>query len=268
VAGSGTSATVSGAGPGVTTIRVDYSPTGCTCFHTVKVTAVKVLLQLRTSGTISADNPKKANCKASAGGVDTLGPLPMGDGRADFPNLAYTSPCEVVATVSPPAATSLTFRWKRLISRRSWNIRRNAANTRWTVTQRSRRGFPDDDTGADAFNSATPNSSRKMFIYDCSALLPGTAAADKAGDFIYEEKDFTYRVERQHRGSWITCAEFRAGQRIIVRRTATTGVVKNDWTGVENAFAVRTLSATVTEAEVRGIVGGTDPIDIDANANN
>jgi hypothetical protein len=192
----------------------------------------------------------------------------MGQGRADFPAQAYTSPVEVVGTVSPAAAATLTYRWKRLISRRSWNIRYDAAAHRWNVTQRSRRGFPDDDTGHSSFNDPVPNANRRIYIYDNSALIPGNNAADHIGDYIYEEKDFTYRVERNNRGTWVTCAEFRVGQILKVRRAATTGTTATDWTGQENSTAVRTVSATINEPKVRAIVGGTDPIWIDPNANN
>jgi hypothetical protein len=270
VAGTGNSATVTGAAPGVTAVRVDYSPPGCTCNGSVPVTAVKVELVLRNTGTVTPapENSTHDADVAASGGVDGLGPLPMGQGRGDFPDQAYTSPLEVVGTVSPAAAAPLTYRWKRLITRRSWNIRYDAAAHRWNVTQRSRRGFPDDDTGAADFNNAVPNANRRIYIYDDSALLPGNVAADRVGDYIYEEKDFTYRVERSNRGVWVTCAEIRVGQIIKVRRAATTGTTAADWTGQENSTAIRVVSATIDEAKVRGIVGGADAIHIHAGANN
>ncbi len=271
VTGSGSTANVRGVAPGTATITVTYNAPGCTpCTDTVNITVVKIDLELKDTGTIVAapENEDYATEKTSAGEVDTLGALPMGQGRGDFPNQTYTCPIMVIGTVSPAAAVSQTFRWKRLLSRRSWNIRKNAAGTGWDVTQRSRRGFPDDDTGADTFNDPTPSATRKIYIYDCSALMPGNVAADKVGDFIYEEKDFTYRVDINVRGGWQTCAEKHYGQSIKVKRKATTGTTASDWDGVENSFAERTLSATITEAEVRGIVGGALPITIDPTANN
>jgi len=269
VAGSDNSATVAGAAPGTTTVRVDYSP-GCTCNATVPVTAVRVTLVLQNTGTVTPapENSTYADDVAASGGANGLGPLPMGQGRGDFPGAAYTSPLEVIATVSPAAAATLTYRWKRLITRRSWNIRYDSSSPQWNVTQRTRRGFPDDDTGGASFNNAVPNANRRMYIYDDSALLPGNDAADHIGDYIYEEKDFTYRVERDNRGSWVTCAEIRVGQITKVRRAATTGMTATDWTGQENSTAIRVVSATIDAAKVRGIVGGADPISIAANANN
>jgi len=268
--GSGNTATVKGVAPGVATITVTYNAPGCgPCTDTVKITVIKIDLELKTTGTIVAapENEDYADEKAAAGGVDTLGPLPMGQGRGDFPGQAYTCPIMVIGTISPASAVSETFRWKRLLTRRSWNIRKNAAGTGWDVTQRTRRGFPDDDTGADSFNDPTPSATRKIYIYDDSALLPGSVAADKVGDFIYEEKDFTYRVDVTVRGSWRTCAEKHYGQSIKVKRKATTGTTASDWDGLENSFAERTLSATIDEAKVRGIVAGALPITIDAHAN-
>lgn len=269
-AGSGASARVTGATAGDTTVRDDYSGTGCPCHAEVPVKAVRVDLVLRNSGKITAapeNSTRDADANAS-GGVDDLGPLPMGQGRGDFAGQAYTSPIEIVATVSASGATGLTFRWKRLITRRSWNIRHDAGTATWTVTQRTRRGFPDDDTGAASFNNPVPNANRRMYMYDDSGLLPGNVAADRVGDFLHEEKDFTYRLERDNRGTWVTCAEFRVGQLITTRRIATTGTTATDWSGVENSTAVRTVSATIDVAKVRAIVGGSDAISIAANANN
>jgi hypothetical protein len=267
VAGSGSNATVTGVAAGVTTVNVSYV-SGCTCNASVPVTSVLVVLQLRNSDHITpAAENSTHDAVVAAMGVDGLGPLPMGQGRADFPGTAYTAGIEVVGTISPPSATSLTFRWKRFLSRRSWNIRHDTAHHRWNVTQRSRRGFPDDDTGPATFNTPVPNANRRIYSNDGSALLPGNVAADAVGDFIYEEKDFTYRVERNLRGSWITCVEMRVGQIEKVRRIATTGTVATDWSGLENSTALRTVSATIDDAKVRGIVGGADAINIDAHAN-
>ncbi|HUB47733.1 MAG TPA: Ig-like domain-containing protein [Acetobacteraceae bacterium] len=268
-AGAGNTATVRGGAAGSTTVTVTYQVSGCTCTASVPVTAVHIDLQLVNTGKVTAapENSTHDADVASAGGVDDLGPLPMGQGRGELPNGAYTSPLEVIGTVTPPGATG-PFRWRRLITRRSWNIRHDTTNNRWNVTQRSRRGFPDDDTGPAAFNNPVPNGNHRIYIYDCSALGPGNAAADNIGDYIYEEKDFTYRVERSVRGTWVTCAEIRVGQVETVRRIATTGTVTSDWQGLENSTAVRTVTATIDDAKVRGIVGGSDAIVIDGSANN
>jgi hypothetical protein len=218
---------------------------------------------------MAPENEDYATERAAAGGTDVLGPLPMGDGRADFPGQAYTAPIVVVGQASVADAAAV-FRWRRLIQRRSWFIRLNAAGNGWDVTQRSRRGFPaaDDDTGLDIYNDPTPSATRRMYIYDNSALIPGTAAANKVGDFINEEKQFTYILERDNGGGvFVECKRMNVGQVITVRRIAITAATNTSWTGVENSNAVRTLTVQITEAKVRAIVGGALPITIDAGAN-
>jgi hypothetical protein len=269
VTGAGASATVKGSTPGTTTIKAAYTPDGPTCSATVPVIAVRVLLELHNTDHVTPapeNSTHDADVDAS-GGADGLGPLPMGQGRAEHPGKAYTSPLEVIATVTPDEATTLTYRWKRFITRRSWNIRHDPATKTWNVTQRTRRGFPSDDTGDDSFNDAVPNANGRMYIYDDSALTPESIPANRIGDYIYEEKDFTYRVERDNRGTFVICAEIRVGQIIKVRRIALTGTTVTDFAGLENSTAIRTVTATIDETKVRGIVGGTDAINIAANAN-
>lgn len=247
--------------------------TPTTCQDRVRLTVLKVELELTNTGRIvaSPENEDYAAETNSAGGTDQLGPLPMGQGRGDFPGQAYTSPIMVIGNVFPkPVPAGVEFRWKRMITRRSWFILKNAAGTEWDVTQRTRR-INEDDTGMDAFNDPTPSTALgKIYIYDCSALLPAIGAgAVRVGDFIREEKAFRYSVEfRANGGAWVECAAKDVGQIIRVRRQATTGNVADDWDGLENGNAGRVLDAVIDETEVRGTVGGTLLIVIDANANN
>lgn len=57
------------------------------------------------------------------------------------------------------------------------------------------------------------------------------------------------------------------GQKTIAKRKATTGYVPDDWEGIENSNAERILGCTISEAEVREMVGGDLPIEIDPGAN-
>jgi hypothetical protein len=66
---------------------------------------------------------------------------------------------------------------------------------------------------------------------------------------------------------WSICSAIHVGQVITARRIATSGAVPTDWAGVENSTAIRHLTTTITDAQARAIVGGTDPIDIAAGAN-
>src|SRR5262249_60657217 len=264
ITASGNTATIRGRHPGVTTVRATLTSGGTTVTATARLLVTFIELTLRNKDTVepAPENEDEANDTASAG-TNRLGPLPMGDGRAESPGASYTAPIMVIGRVFPAeSATRFTFRWQRLITRRSWYLTRNAAGPRWTVTQRSKRGPLDDDTDAGDFNDATPSvPGRRIYIYDCSALnLAGEPSP--VGDYIHEKKDFIYRAFVRLNGAWTLASAFHVGQVITARRRAATGTVSADWTGIENSNEIRRLTATITEAQVRAIVGGTDPITI------
>ena len=269
VTASGNTATIRGRHPGVTTVRATLTSGGTTVTATARLLVTFIELTLRNRDTIepAPENEDEASDTRSAG-TNRLGPLPMGDGRAESPGASYTAPIMVIGRVFPAeSSTRFTFKWQRLISRRSWYFTRTAAGPRWTVTQRTRRGPLDDDTDAGDFNDPTPSTpNRRIYIYDCSALnLAGEASA--IGDYIHEKKDFIYRAFVRLNGTWTLASAIHVGQVITARRKASTGTVASDWTGVENSNEIRHLNPTITEAQVRAIVGGTDPITIDPGAN-
>lgn len=272
ITASGNTATIRGRHPGVTTVRAELTSGSTTVVATARLLVTFIQLTLRNSGTIepAPENEDEADERASAGGTNVLGPLPMGDGRADAPNEAYTAPIMVIGRIFPAeSATRFTFRWQRLITRRGWRIRRDTAGPRWTVTQIARRGPLVDDTGPGDFNDATPSTpGRRIYIYDCSALNADMRADPAAvGDFLHEKKDFIYRAFVNLAGVWTLASATHVGQVITARRRATTGTVATDWVGVENSNEIRRLTTTISEAEVRAIVGGTDPITLAPGAN-
>jgi hypothetical protein len=166
------------------------------------------------------------------------------------------------------SATRFTFRWQRQVTSRWWSIQ-HAATGRWNVAFRGSLGPRQEDTGAADFNDATPSPapSRRIYIYD----NPGVdlaAEGGAVGDFVHLRHDFIYRVHIPEMGADKSiCSAIHVGQFIVARRIATTGTVATDWAGVENSTAIRHLSLRITQADVRAIVGGTDPIDIAAGAN-
>jgi len=162
----------------------------------------------------------------------------------------------------------LTFRWIRTITRRSWYIHNDG--TQWIVTQRSNRGVPNpaDDSGGPAYDTTTLSSSNKLYSFDDSALdLSHDEISASVGDFVYEEKQFNYEVDVRIGGVWFKVASQAEGQILNAERTGSTGTVASDWAGVENSFSARTIPVQITEGDVRAIVGGTEPISIDAHAN-
>jgi len=272
ISASGNTATIRGLHPGVTTVEATLTSGSTTATATARLLVTFVQLLLRNTRTIepAPENEDEAAETAAAGGTNALGPLPMGTGRGDAPfaGASYISPIMVVGRVFPPeAARRFTLRWQRLVTSRSWRIRRNAAGSRWAVTFRNQAGPLDDDTGSAAFNDATPSTpGHRIYIYDNPGLFLG-AETIATGEFIHLKNDFIYRVFVRLNGTPTLCSAIHVGQVIIARRTATTGTVATDWTGVENSLAIRRVDMRISDAQVRAIVGGTDPIDIAAGAN-
>jgi hypothetical protein len=240
----------------------------------IRIVVLDVELSLKNTGTIvaSPENEDYAAEKTAAGGTDSLGPLPIGTGRGDAPfaGSSYISPLMVIGKVIPDEAANLvTFRWNRTYSDRRWHIRLNAARTKWLVTLRSPANENQEDTGASDFNDTTPSpTERKIYIYDNPGQYLVNDAALTVGDFIRSDVAFTYRLQIVNGATVQTIKQVDVGLVIAAKRTATTGTVPGDWTGIEISTAIRTLDRIITEPEVRTIVGGTLPIEIDANANN
>jgi hypothetical protein len=269
ITGAGNSATIRGRHPGVTRVEATLTSGGTTVTASARLLVIFIELELSNRSTIepSPENEDEATETATAGGTNALGALPMGTGRWEFPGLAYTSASLFVGRVFPhEAATRFTFKWQRLLTRRSWYLLRNAAGTRWNVTFRSSRGPLADDTGSSDFFDSTPSPGDKIYSYDNSALLLGPETTP-VGGFVHEKKDFIYRVWVRLNGVWTLCSAVHMGQVITARRTATGGTVAADWAGVENSEAIRRIDTRISQAQARAIVGGTDPIDIAAAAN-
>jgi hypothetical protein len=274
ISAAGATATVKGRHPGVTTIEARVTSGGATVTATARLLVVFVELLLRNGPTQTIEpapeNEDEAAETAAAGGTNALGPLPMGTGRGDppFAGASYISPILVVGRVFPAeAATRFIFRWQRLITARSWRIRRNTAGTRWNVTLRNADGPLDDDTGSAAFNDPSPSTpARRIYMYDNSGVFLGPETL-AVGEGIHVKKDFIYRVFIRLGGVWSILSAIHVGQIINTRRTATGGTVATDWTGIENSNAIRHLNLRIGEPDVRAVVGGADPIDITAGAN-
>jgi hypothetical protein len=269
VSDTGLDTIVRGVAVGETRVTATYTSPNGPCSDTVPVFVLRVDLELRNRGPIvpAPENEDYARECHATGGIDLLGPLPMGQGRWERPREAYVTSLMVVGTILPQSATVLaTFRWRRLLTRRSWNIRRTTDGSRWIVSLRDDSGFQANDTGTENFNDATPSSTGRIYIHDSTGIFPGNDRQDRVGDFIYSEKAFLYRVERRLADRWITCAELDVGQVILARRQAMTGDVPADWDGRENSTAVRRLEVGITEPKVRSIVGGTLPIQIEPGA--
>lgn len=174
--------------------------------HSYAQTApVKVDLTPKTSGTIvTPPENEDYNSEVSKAGTDALGPLPMGQGRSDFPGGAYTAPMLMIGQVTPTTAYQDLFKWIRVRKYRSWYIRKSADGSQWIVTQRFKYptdpqpfNYVDDSDLNGSTSDSTPSATGKIYMYDNSALAPadGGGGALQAGEFIREEKAFIYTVQ-------------------------------------------------------------------------
>jgi hypothetical protein len=227
----------------------------------------------------SPENPNYAN---DTGQEDTnaLGVLPMGLGRHEIPNNAYTAPIMVAAKA--PAIPGLQYMWKRWLTRRSWYIQTTNSGVSWNVTQRSRRVAPDedtDDTDDGTYSNTNPSSPKQEFYeFDNSALGYGgllvndTNGFMHVGDYIHEEKAFTYQILTSFDGvNWTTNATLPVQQLITIRYQGTNGTAATDWVGITNlqtgnTNSVGIVTPIITSAKVQAIVGTTN-ITIDPAAN-
>lgn len=212
--------------------------TGGTPPHwSAKVENIVVTLELRTTGQISpvAENDKH-DAIVAAIGTDNLGPLPMGTGRTDppFKDNSYICTSEAVGTVVAPAnPAGLTFRWIRNVSGRAWYVTKNG--NQWNVTNKSVIGLPNpaDDT-APAFDDDTPSATKKMYSNDNSGIMLG-GVPSAIGDYVMGERKFTYTVEVERDGKWLTAGSLDVYQTITAKRVNNTGTVANDWQGINNS---------------------------------
>ncbi len=235
-----------------------------------KVEKIVVSLELRTTDQISeADENDKHDSAVAASGTHDLGELPMGTGRTDppFKDNCYICASEMVGTVIVPAnPAGLQFRWKRCYSDRSWYVAKNG--DQWNVTNRTVNGIlaPKDDTSPD-FDDATPSATKKMYSYDNSGTRLDTAPS-AVGDYIMQEKKFTYTVEVLRDGTWVTAGMLDVYQTITVKRVDNTGTVANDWQGVNNSYSTTATDLKISKPKVADVTGAAEAdINIDANAN-
>ena len=238
-----------------------------------------------TTNIPAPENPHYADDIAAAGGLTNLGVCPLGQGRANSQNDAYTVITQAAAKV--PNIPRMQYQWQRFITRRSWYIRKNTDGTRWLVNQRSSRGTTspaDDATNTLAFNTTPTSSKREIYFADTSATVyafqtdvPGVGGLVKVGDYIHEEKAFTYKVRTSLDGTnWAEGARMDVAHVINVRYkdpgNAPVATAMRDWEGVPNLQGGNQekegkVNPVIDEKKVRAIVGGGLPIDIDQHAN-
>ena len=126
--------------------------------------------------------------------------------------------------------------------------------------------IPVDDTSP-AFDDSTPSATKKMYSGDGSALhLGGEPSA--VGDYIMGEKKFTYTVEVQQDGKWVTAGSLDVYQTTTAKRVNNTGNVADDWQGINNSYSTTATDLIISKPKVAAVTGAAEvDINIDANAN-
>jgi len=233
-------------------------------------------LSLMATGNIVAapENAKhddmQSTCWTPTGTTDRLGELPMAWGRSDMAGATYVAPSLVVATMANP--TGCTYRWQRTVTGRYWYIRKSADGTTWNVTQQSREGVPAPLYDGPRFGNnytVTPSPTNKLYLYDTSGDRMTDYTAAQVGDYVRGEKQFAVKLQCTRDGgtTWDDCLTMNIAQVIDAKRVATTGVVANDWVGVDNYNEMGTQDVQIDSLEVYLLVGSGATINIDPSAN-
>jgi len=215
----------------------------------------------------------------SANQTNIIGTDPLGTGRSDAPfaGNSYISSLMMLAKVSPPAATNITYGWNRTYSLRAVAIAQTATNTWYVTAINFSTGIPtpkqDLDSSMYGYQTTVPSTNNNVVaIYDDPGMYisPFTNYATHIGDYAYQKRVFTYSLTNAI-GTASAIATQQVGTYILARRGATNGVVATDWTGKENITCTTNIPdcSTVTIPEIRAIVSpSTNTIILDPSVTN
>jgi hypothetical protein len=197
-------------------------------------------------------------------GVDRLGKLPMGMGRAGDPGgagNAYAAPVEVYATV--PDIPSITWKWKRSVKTAYWRVRLNRPVPGGPVvmqgTQLGGHVVANDDPFASS-SSVIRSSNGRIYTADSSAVdLSSVAGSLVVGDFYYEERQFEYWLQGTFNGSVFEIGRTKVAQIITMQRSSVTGTLANDFWGGKNYNFIGEVDLVFSNDEVKSLVGSPYP---------
>lgn len=243
----------------------------------VKVANVKVTFTLKDDGQIvEAPENSAFDADKTTSGINKLGPLDMGTGRPTDPVLkdgVYTNALMVIGKVEPGGTATtdngITFSWDRVVSARGWNIDKEvdaAGNPIWLATENYQIGLrtaATDHTTSD-FDDKTPSSTTgNIYSYDNPSANMNRYVATLTGGFMMEERMYTYFVYATQNGVRRLAGKVTIAQTIQAKRVQKAGTVAEKWQGIKNEVTIGRNSLTITEAEVRSLVGQDGvPIDI------
>ncbi len=247
----------------------------------VNVANVSVVVALKDSGQIvPAPENSAFQADLNTSGVNKLGPLDMGLGRPNDPNMkngAYANAFMIIGTVTPGGTKTtdngITFSWNRVSSARGWNIDKEvdgANNPVWAVTENYQYGLktfqPDHSTTQ--FDDNTPSDpGGQIYTYDDPSANMYRYSATLTGGFMMEERIFTYTVYASMGGQTKVAGRLTISQIIQAKRVQKGGGVPAQWMGVKNTVVEGTNTRVITEQDVRTLVGQ-DSVPIDVSVAN
>ncbi|MCE0521662.1 MAG: hypothetical protein LV480_01985 [Methylacidiphilales bacterium] len=229
-------------------------------------TADVVTTCIGVAGTTSTPNLGSYNDGLDVLGVDT----PLGRGRGDVPFKCYTYSLMMLAKVMP-VSSGVTYGWNRTYQDRDVTIINTTTNTWYVSAVPNPTGIPtpepDSPNPPGTDKTIVPSINNNVIVfYDNPAMYINPFAGNGAstGDYAYEKRNFTYSLTNTI-GSTNVIATQHVGTFIIAKRTAMTGTVASDWTGISNIASTTNIPdcSTVTIPEIRAIVRGTNTIILD-----
>jgi hypothetical protein len=216
-------------------------------------------------GTTNTDGPGNY-------GMDVLGvDLPLGQGRANLsgpPPVTLVGQCLIdslmmVAKVSSPAATNITYGWNRVYQGGEVSIAQTTTNTWYVKADGTPTGVPtpeediDNGTPPYVYHTTVPSTNNNVLsCYDNPGTVISnyTNAAPHINDFGYRKLAFTYSLTNSI-GSASAVATQQIGVIMVIKRIATSGTISTDWAIQSNVVSTTNVpSPYFTTNEIRAIV--------------
>ena len=190
----------------------------------------------------------------------------------------------MLAKVSPPAATNVTYAWYRDYLIRGVTIENTSTNTWYVKAVGYHSGIsgtpspnPDWTNTISGYQTTVPSTNNNVVaIYDDPGMYIGqytnngpNTNGPNVNDYAYQKVKFTYYLTNSI-GTASALATQNVGTYIVVQKTNNSGVIANDWSGKENIVSTTNIPdcSGVTQAEIRAIVGGTNTIRLDSSVTN
>ena len=169
----------------------------------------------------------------------------------------------MVAKVSPPASTNITYGWNRVYQGGEVSVAQTTTNTWYVKADGTPTGVPtpeediDDGTPPYVYHTTIPSTNNSVVsCYDNPGTVISnyTSDAPHTNDFGYRKLAFTYSLTNSI-GSASAVATQQVGVIMVIKRVATTGTISTDWAAQSNVISTAIIpSPYFTTNEIRAIV--------------